>query len=127
MLYLISFLAGILTILAPCALPMIPVICGRGIDAGSWKRIAVIISSFVISIVAFTLLLKISSACAGIDSQVRKMISAGILIVFGLLMLFPHVRDRIVVKTKISQSGILLSKSQRFGGMAGDILLGASL
>ena len=29
MIYIISFLAGILTILAPCALPMIPVICGR--------------------------------------------------------------------------------------------------
>lgn len=127
MLYLISFFAGILTILAPCVLPLIPVICGRGIDAGSWRRIAIIILSFVVSIVGFTLLLKVSAASIGFDTQILKIISASILILFGCVMIFPHVRDRIVIKTRISQSGIFMSKSQQFGWIIGDILLGASL
>ena len=99
MIYLISFLAGMLTILAPCALPMIPVICGRSLEADSRKRIMTILLSFVVSIITFTLLLKISVACAGIDNQVWKNISAIILICFGLVMVFPQIWDRVAIWT----------------------------
>ena len=127
MIYIISFLAGILTILAPCALPMIPVICGRWLESESRKRIFVILWSFVLSIIAFTLLLKISAVCAGIDNQVWKMISASILILFGLFMIFPFIWDTISIWTGITQSGSLLSKSKKIGWTLGDILLWASL
>jgi len=127
MIYIISFLAGILTILAPCALPMIPVICGRWLESESRKRIFVILWSFVLSIIAFTLLLKISAVCAGIDNQVWKMISASILILFGLFMIFPFIWDTISIWTWITQSGSLLSKSKKIGWTLGDILLWASL
>ena len=99
MLYLISLFAGMLTILAPCALPMIPVICGRGVGSDSWKRTLVILSSFVFSIVAFTLLLKSAVSCVSIGNDTLKNISAVILLVFGLVMLFPHIRDTIAQLT----------------------------
>lgn len=104
MLYLISFFAGVLTILAPCALPMIPVICGRGIDSNSRKKVSIILGSFVVSIVAFTLLLKSAVSCISIANEALRQISAFILIGFGIVMIFPHIRDIIAVKTKLSQS-----------------------
>jgi len=127
MIYLISYFAWALTILAPCALPMIPVICGRWLESESRKRIFVIVWAFVISIVVFTLLLKISVACAGIDHQVWKIVSATILILFGLFMMFPFIWDTIAIWTWITQSGNLLSKSKKIGWTLGDVLLGASL
>ncbi|MBP7062265.1 hypothetical protein KBA84_05715 [Patescibacteria group bacterium] len=62
-LYLAAFLAGILTILAPCVLPVLPIILGGGLVEGKIKRILIICLSFIVSIVAFTLLLKVSTVC----------------------------------------------------------------
>ena len=94
LIYVISFLAGVLTILAPCVLPVLPVILGGTLNESNYKRIMTIILSFVISIVVFTFLLKISTAFIGIDQQVWKIISGSILILFGIISLFPELREQ---------------------------------
>ena len=82
---IVSFAAGVLTVLAPCVLPLLPVIVGgtaartAGESAGSdrtWLRPLVIAASLAVSVVAFTLLLKASSALLGIPAWVWQSISA---------------------------------------------------
>lgn len=56
-LYVILFLAGILTILLPCILPLVPIVLGASItDRNKWRPF-VITSGMVISFVGFTFLL----------------------------------------------------------------------
>ena len=58
-LILIAFLAGILTALAPCVLPIIPAVVGGSVGGKQdRKKPYIVVTSLFISIVLFTLLLK---------------------------------------------------------------------
>jgi len=74
-LLLLSFVAGILTVAAPCVLPLLPVIVGGSIvrtDADTrvaerqWFRPVIIATSLAASVVIFTLLLKATTALLGV-------------------------------------------------------------
>ena len=97
----VSFVAGILTALAPCVLPLLPVIVGGGIASGDTKakfnRPLLIVLSLVVSIIVFTLLLKASTALLGIPQEVWQWLSGGIVLFLGITYLFPSVWQRIAV------------------------------
>ena len=65
----VSFIAGILTILAPCVLPVLPVIlAGSLTEKERWYPYLVTLS-LALSIVIFTVLLKASTAFIDIPSS----------------------------------------------------------
>ena len=98
-LLIVSFIAGILTILAPCILPLLPVILGGAVaDGGNKRRPFVIIGALSISVFAFTLLLKGSTALISVSPTFWSYVSAIILAAFGLTLLFPETWARIVLK-----------------------------
>ena len=94
-LYLISFIAWALTILAPCVLPVLPVILWGTLNQSNYRRILLICWSFVVSIIFFTLILKVSTAFLNIDESVWTSLSWIILILLWLITIFPTVRDRL--------------------------------
>ena len=111
---ILSFVAGLLTVLAPCILPLLPIILGGSIDPAKRgrKRPYVIVASLVVSLVLFTLLLKASTVLIGIDPQVWS-IGAGVLVIgLGLFMLFPNAWAQIMVRLGLE------SRSQRLLGEA---------
>ena len=85
-----SFLAGVLTSLAPCILPLLPVIVGSSIlSDGDKKRDRlkpyIITSSLAVSVIIFTLLLKVSSILIGLNPSILAIISGMIVILIGVL------------------------------------------
>lgn len=127
-LFLVSFLAGVLTVLAPCILPLLPVIVG-GAAAGPKKRNAyVITASLALSVVLFTLLLKATTAFIAIPQSFWAAFAGGIIIAFGLVSLFPQAWEKVNIKLGLQKnSDELMEKSAKRSGRFGDILLGASL
>lgn len=125
----ISFIAGILTVLAPCILPLLPVVIGGAVSEGENRRkSSTIIISLIVSIVLFTLLLKFSTAFVSVPPIVWKIISGGILILFGATMVFPGIWEKLPFINKLSSSSNkLLGKGFLRKGMMGDILIGAAL
>ncbi len=121
--FALSFLAGILTILAPCVLPVLPVILWGTLNESNYKRIFTIIISFVVSIILFTFLLKVSTAFISVDQQVWKVISGVILIVFGVISIFPTLREQ--CKSVFKIKGISWPKESN--SLRWQIILGASL
>lgn len=123
-----SFLAGILTILAPCVLPLLPVIIGS--SAGStnkWKPLIVTVS-LAVSVVLFTLLLKASSLLIDIPQAFWTSVSGGIVLLFGLFLMFPELWDKIALSLKFSQSSqTRLAKAGSGESLGSSILIGASL
>ncbi len=98
-LFIISFIAGVLTVLAPCILPLLPVILAGSVSETSNKRRPfIIIGSLSLSVLAFTLLLKGSTALITITPTFWTYVSAAILIGFGLTLLFPIAWAKIVLK-----------------------------
>jgi cytochrome c biogenesis protein CcdA/thiol-disulfide isomerase/thioredoxin len=123
-----SFLSGVLTVLAPCVLPLLPIIIGGSVGSKGKYKPYIIIGSLAFSLVIFTLLLKASTILIDIDPAIWKYISGGIVTVFGLIYLFPDVWTNISVKIGFSKnSDVLLDKAGEKNGMLGAILLGAAL
>ncbi len=124
-----SAVAGILTILAPCIVPVLPIILGgtAGEERSRLKPF-VITGSLALSIVVFTLLVRASANAFGISQGVLTNISGAILIAFGVFTIFPEIWDTISLKLNLStSSNKLMGKYARGGGIGSDALLGASL
>jgi cytochrome c biogenesis protein CcdA/thiol-disulfide isomerase/thioredoxin len=129
-LLLISFIAGILTVLAPCVLPLLPVIVGGSLTDGKvhLKRALTVTLALGVSVIAFTFILKVSTLFITIPQQVWTGLSATILIVFGLITLFPHIWDKLTVIARLNRSSNqLLGQGYQKQNIWGDIIVGASL
>ncbi len=88
---LLSYVAGLLTALAPCVLPLLPIILGGSLDPKDKdrKRPYIITASLVVSLILFTIILKASTVLIGVDPKVWVYFSGVLVIILGLFMLFP--------------------------------------
>jgi cytochrome c biogenesis protein CcdA/thiol-disulfide isomerase/thioredoxin len=128
-LFLISFIAGLLTVLAPCVLPLLPVIVGESVTGQpSMRRAVVTILSLAVSLFAFTFILKVSTAFIAVPPQVWAYISGGLLIVFGLISLFPSLWDRLPFVNAINRSSNkAIGQGYMKKSIWGDVIIGAAL
>ncbi len=128
LLFLISFLAGVLTVLAPCILPLLPVIVGSsvsGADRGKPYRIA---GALALSVVLFTLALKWSTAFISIPPEAWTAISGGIVAIFGFSLAFPSLWEKIPLLSKLSvSSNKILGAGYQKKSISGDFIIGAAL
>ena len=122
-----SFLAGILTVLAPCVIALLPVILGGSLGHKDKWRPLIVTGSLGASAIIFTLLLKASTVLIGVPEGFWKTVSGGLIFVFGITMLFPNLWNKVSFKLKLYKSESLLHTSGEREGTFGAILLGASL
>ncbi len=127
----ISFIAGILTVLAPCVLPLLPVIIGGSLVDHDRLRPLIVTLSLAASVTIFTLLLKASAAFITIPPSVWKYFSAVIVGFFGVTLLFPNLWDQLAIKLgfqklKKASDKKLFQGSQK-GGVLGMIMTGMAL
>ena len=89
-----ALIAGILTTLAPCVLPLLPVIVGGAVpapgDPKPWRRALIVTAALGASVVAFTLLLKATTVFLAIPATAWSSISGILLILLGLTAAFPE-------------------------------------
>jgi cytochrome c biogenesis protein CcdA len=127
-LLIISFIAGVLTVLAPCILPLLPVVVGTSAHGGRRSTPYIVVGSLALSIILFTYLLKASSAFVMVPQHVWTYISGGIVALFGITLLFPAIWENIPGLAKLSsQSNQLLGKGYQKKSIWGDVIIGASL
>lgn len=128
---LLSYVAGLLTALAPCVLPLLPIILGGSL-AGEKKdkwRPYIITASLVVSLILFTLLLKASTVFIGIDPKVWSVASGILVIILGFFMLFPDLWAQVIGKLGIEHrsQGLLGKAYKQENGVLSAILIGAAL
>jgi cytochrome c biogenesis protein CcdA len=133
-LIVVSLVAGVLTVAAPCVLPLLPVIVGGSIVAdGADSRRArwrpyVIAASLAVSVIVFTLLLKATTALLGVPPQVWQVISGIIVILLGINLLFPALWESVSTRLGLgARSNRVLDSSVQRQSVGGDILTGAAL
>ena len=125
---IISFIAGVLTVLAPCILPVLPVIIGSSATGRSKWTPYVVVGSLAASIIVFTYLLKVSTAFIMIPPEFWTYLSGVIILLFGLTLLFPGLWENIPGLSKLSVgSNKLLGKGMKQQSFLGDVLVGAAL
>jgi cytochrome c-type biogenesis protein len=88
----LALLAGILTALSPCVLPILPIVLGT---AASEHRLGpVALAGLAISFTAVGLFVATIGFAAGIDTGVFRLISALLLIAVGLVLLVPKLQEQ---------------------------------
>ena len=126
--FFIAFLAGILTAAAPCVLPIVPVILGGSVAEKDKARPYIVVGALFVSIIVFTLILKASTALIGVPPWVWNYLSGGIVIFFGLTLLFPNFWEKIQSKLRLyDKSNRFLGKGYKKGGFWGAVMIGAAL
>lgn len=128
-LLLFSFLAGIVTVLSPCILPVLPLLLSAGVDQGR-KRPYGIIIGLIISFTFFTLALTTIVHATGVSPNILRYLAIGLIIFFGLTMIFGRLDQWFSQKTSaIAQLGqSLQARADNAGtGFWSGFILGAAL
>ena len=134
-LLILSFIAGVLTILAPCILPLLPIIIGGSIvesendkKENKWLKPVIITASLAVSVIVFTIIIKATTLVLGVPTNFWKFASGFIVIILGLNFLFPEYWTKISAKLGLFKtSNQALGKAYQKKGIMGSILIGASL
>jgi cytochrome c-type biogenesis protein len=134
-LLVLSFIAGVLTVAAPCVLPLLPVIVGGAVlDAAKdkaerqWLRPLVIAASLAVSVVFFSLVLKGTTAFLDVPQAVWRVISGVIVVLLGAYFLWPHPWELFAARMGFAnRSNAALGKAYQKRGWLGTVLIGAAL
>ena len=125
----ISFIAGILTVLAPCTIALLPVIVGGSLgEKQSLKRALVVTSSLGVSVILFTFILKVSTAFINVPQAFWQIFSGVIILLIGISMIFPSLYENLPFMNKFSRdSNKVLAVGYQKKNLWGDIITGAAL
>ena len=90
---LFAFLAGVLSILSPCVLPLLPVVLGSAAAKGRAGPVF-LAAGLILSFVAIGLFVSLIGFSIGLDGNVFRSISALMLVVAGLLLAIPYLQHQ---------------------------------
>ena len=123
----VSFLAGLLSTLSPCVLPILPLVVGGAVSRSKWNlgglAIGLAVSYVVIGIFVATIGFSI-----GLDNDVFRGVAAVLLMVIGVVLVSDKLQLWFASSTAtIGNTGHNLIGRMRLDGFAGQLLLGLLL
>jgi cytochrome c biogenesis protein CcdA len=89
----LAFVAGVITILSPCVLPLLPMILATAAQEGRARPWGVILG-FVAAFAAATLALSTLVRTLGVPPDINRTLSALVLVVLGLVLVVPPLQLR---------------------------------
>ena len=108
-----AFVAGSLSILSPCVLPLIPVVLGSAAAkgrSGPW----LLASGLILSFVVIGMFVSLIGFSIGLDGKFFRSLSAVMLLTIGLLLAVPYLQRRFA----LASGPVGNWMDQRFGGGA---------
>lgn len=108
---LFALLAGILSTLSPCVLPLLPLVLGAAVSEHRFGPV-VLAAGLAVSFVTIGLFVATVGFSIGLDADVFRGLAALLLLAIGLVLLVPQLQARVAVA-----GGIVSNWSHdRFGG-----------
>ena len=93
-----AFLSGVITILSPCILPVLPIVLSGSVGGGKARPFGVL-TGFVVSFTAFTLALSAIVQALGIPVDALRIVAVVLIVLFGVVMLVPWLSARFEILT----------------------------
>lgn len=125
--YALGFLAGVVSILSPCVLPITPVIVGSALAA---HRLGVVALAFGLA-TSFTgvgLFVATIGFAMGLDADWFRHVASVMLIGFGIVMISVPLQHRFASSTTmLSELGSRWLQRLRFDGLGGQLVVGLLL
>ena len=122
-----AFLAGVITILSPCILPILPIVLSStigGKEIGKSRPIGVVIG-FVLSFTFFTLFLSTIVRFSGISADALRLVSVLVIAGFGASLLIPQFQ--VLLERLFSKLAGFIPSNQNRTGFGGGLLIGFSV
>src|SRR5258708_29117003 len=125
--YGVGLLAGALSTLSPCVLPLVPVLVAAAVSAHRWGAVALGVG-LALSFAAVGLFVATLGASLGLDPDTFRTVGAAFLALFGLILLIPWLSDHFARATsRMSNSGNTLLSRITGNGLNGQFVVGAVL
>jgi len=122
-----AYLAGLLTLINPCVLPVLPIVLVGALQADSRGPLA-LATGMSLAFVTFGMLVATVGYSIGLDSETLSLIGAGMMIVFGVILLVPAFGHRFEMATAgLSSAADSRMDSSASAGLRGQFLGGALL
>lgn len=83
-----AFVSGVITILSPCILPVLPIVLSGSVGRGRARPFGVV-AGFVVTFTTFTLALTAIVHALGLPADTLRYVAVALLVLLGLVMLVP--------------------------------------
>ncbi|MGA0532438.1 cytochrome c biogenesis CcdA family protein [Hansschlegelia sp. KR7-227] len=123
----LAFLAGVLTILSPCVLPIVPLALGAAASRHRLGPLA-LVAGLTLSFVAIGLFVATAGFAIGLDADLFRAVAAALMIVFGVILLVPATQAQFALAARPvgDWAGRRLDTASRTG-VTGQFLVGLLL
>ena len=115
----LAFAAGLLSILSPCVLPLVPIVLGAAVAAHPFGALA-LASGLSVSFTGIGLLLAVAGFGLGIDAGFFRVVAAIVMIALGAVLLVPSWQAQLAA----AGSPVSAWADRQFGGVASSGLVG---
>ncbi|WP_295175593.1 cytochrome c biogenesis protein/redoxin, partial [uncultured Brevundimonas sp.] len=118
-LFLLSYLAGVLTIVSPCILPVLPFVFARA-DRPFIRNGLPLLVGMAVTFAGVATLAALGGGWAVRANEVGRWIALAVMAVLGVSLLFPAVGDRLM-RPLVAAGSWLTDRAERQGGDQGDV------
>jgi cytochrome c biogenesis protein CcdA/thiol-disulfide isomerase/thioredoxin len=124
LLLIFAFIGGVVTILSPCILPVLPIVLSGSVSGGKRKPLGIVFG-FVLSFTFFTLFLASIVDIAGVSADFLRNLSMIVILIFGISLFVPGFQ--VFLEKMFSKFANKAPKQTESTGFVGGILIGLSL
>jgi cytochrome c-type biogenesis protein len=123
----LSFVAGVLSILSPCVLPLLPIVLGAAASQQKWGP-AALAAGLCISFVAVGLFVATIGFSIGLDADAFRYVAAVVIIAIGIVLMAPRLQAGLAVAgAPIANWADRRRTGLDTGGLAGQFAVGVLL
>lgn len=124
---ILAFVAGILSILSPCVLPILPIVLGTAASSHRQGPLA-LACGLSISFVAIGLFLATAGHAIGLDADRLRYVAAALVLIIGIVLLVPPLQARVALAAgPIGNWADSRFAGNRESGLAGQFWIGLLL
>jgi cytochrome c-type biogenesis protein len=92
----LSFVAGVLSVLSPCVLPLLPIVLGAAATKQKWGPVA-LAAGLAVSFVAIGLFVATIGFSIGLDADVFRYVAAVLMLAVGVVLMVPRLQTAFAV------------------------------
>lgn len=123
----ISYAAGVLSTLSPCVLPLLPIILFGMLQQHAWGPLS-LAAGLSVSFAAIGIFVASIGFGLGINSDLVRIIVAALMVMLGIVLMFPALHSRLMmIASPHASGGHALMGSTISSGIRGPFLLGIML
>ncbi len=121
-----AFVAGLLTVLSPCVLPILPIVLGAAASERKYGP-AALAAGLAISFAAIGLFVATIGYAAGLTGELFRQIAAALMVGLGAVLLLPNLQARFATASGPIANWTDRRFDARHGGYAGQFSIGLIL